>query len=117
MSKAANNNTKKCWILRRYEIIATGAICADIRNERGIDYRTCLFPDGRASCTCEARTECYHIKHLRQVERERKEKATLQSEPRQVEASSERQASSVEAALPAWMMRGGREGGKMTRVS
>jgi hypothetical protein len=66
--------TKSCFILRRYEIKASGTICADVRTSEGKEYRSCLFQDGRHSCTCKAGergVQCYHVKHLRKSEDDR----------------------------------------------
>lgn len=67
-TKLSTTTAKVYFILRRYYIKSTGTVCADIRNECGVNYRTCLFRDGRASCSCPATSECYHIRHLRQAE-------------------------------------------------
>jgi hypothetical protein len=115
---------KQCWIKVRYAI-GTGTVCARIINEKNVEYTTCIHADGRATCTCEARRECYHIKHLRAEEAKRQPAAQPQQETdlkedmyngliaaqerQQQEARAEdREKQAVRTAdnVPPWMLRG-----------
>ncbi len=79
---------KKCWIRRRYLVKSNGSICAKIVNGGGKEYTTCLHRNGAHSCDCKAGERgvlCYHVKHLRAKEAERKERHVEKSAPVHVE--------------------------------
>ncbi len=73
---ATKQAQKTCFIKTRYFVKSTGTVCARIVNEKNIEYTSCIFKDGRSSCTCPHHPtakcpECYHVKHLRASEAQR----------------------------------------------
>jgi hypothetical protein len=70
---ASSKKQKTCFIVRRYFVKSNKSVCCIVRNEKGIEYTTCLHANGSTSCTCKAGEngqKCYHVKTVQAKEQE-----------------------------------------------